>query len=415
MRYPTDIPKSKTHNLLRWSGWLFLLLLSLPLAGQERSQLEEKRKKLIREINQTTQQLDQTKKNRETAVAQFLAIQSRIDKRQQLLQTLRQEIDLTNQSIGQASAIVRSLEADLSKLGYEYGLMARSALRQKLTKNALWFLFSAQSFNDAFKRWQLIRRFQQYRQKQVRLIQDTRTTLASRLTRLETSRQEKEALLASEQQQTALLQTELGQKNSILKKLSAEEVKLAKELDTRKKEHEQLNQAIEKIIRDEMARTRQAGRKETPAKPGEKAAPESPVGGAFSDRKGNLPLPVENGKVVAFFGKHPHPTLAGVQINNNGIDIETQPGAPVLAVFEGEVVGLQFIPGYSNMIILRHGDYYTVYSHLETVNVKRNQKVKTGEALGTVAKYKNTSSALVHFEVWQEKNRLDPLPWMAGN
>ena len=134
--------------------------------------------------------------------------------------------------------------------------------------------------------------------------------------------------------------------------------------------------------------------------------------GDFKKNRGRLPKPVKNGIVTKRFGKQPHPTLPGIEITNNGIDIRTERNADVFAIFEGKVVSKQFIPGYQNMLIIQHGEYYSVYSNLENVTVKKGEQIGTMEKIGTVAIDRKSNVSEVHFEVWRDKIRLNPEDWV---
>jgi murein DD-endopeptidase MepM/ murein hydrolase activator NlpD len=138
------------------------------------------------------------------------------------------------------------------------------------------------------------------------------------------------------------------------------------------------------------------------------------VTGAFEQNRGRLPWPVANGVVTGYYGRQPHPTLQNVVVDNNGIDIRTDVNAEVRAVFQGEVVGTQFIPGYNYMLIIKHGNFYTVYSNLEDVKVKRGDQVILKQPLGRVSKDVQTNTSSLHFEVWLEKERMNPLHWLSG-
>ena len=288
--------------------------------------------------------------------------------------------------------------------------MARLAFRQKLTFGRILFLFSAHSINDAFRRLQYLRQYDRYRKRQAHLIQETQATLTVQFGELENQKREKENLLEAAQGQARTLETELGQKDQLLKSLQSDENRLLKELKQKRKAHEELNEAIEKIIREEIAKARKA----------ERAAPESAAASAaasasasFQQLQGLLAWPVANGTITGQFGRQPHPSLSGVYISNNGIDIRTDLNASVQAIFRGEVVGVQYIPGYSSyMAIIRHGDYYTVYSNLEDVAVQRGQQVNQGDRIGAVRTDPKTNAAEVHFEVWKGKNRMNPAEWL---
>jgi septal ring factor EnvC (AmiA/AmiB activator) len=204
----------------------------------------------------------------------------------------------------------------------------------------------------------------------------------------------------------------------MLKSLRSDEEKLKKDLNEKRTAHQKLNDAIEKVIQEEVLAERKKARsaealKKSPNNTPTKTPELNILTASFYENKGRLPWPVSNGIVTSYFGKQPHPTLRKIEITNNGIDIRTDHNAQVRAVFDGVVVGKQFIPGYEHMIIIQHGNYYTVYSNLKEVYVKKNDKVKIKQAIGQSSLNTKSNVSEVHFEVWREKERLNPLSWIA--
>ena len=362
------------------------------------------------EIRETEAMLKETKKTKAATLDQYLALQNQIRKRQQLINTLHEEVDYANASIHRANEVLAALSNDVARLKEEYANIIRTAYRHKINNSFLLFLFSADSFNDAFRRWQYIRQYDRYRKKQARLIIQTQEMLSRKAQQLEKALAEKEQLLASQENQQLLLNRELKDKNRILKELKTSEGRLIAELDEQQKAHDALNNAIEKVIREEMARKRREAREAAPFANGTNVPDDNiPLSNSFKGNQGRLPWPVRNGAITRRFGKQPHPQIRSVQITNNGIDIRTDEQANVYAVFEGKIAGTQFIPGYKNTVIIQHGRYYTVYSNLEEAFVTRGDVVSTGEPIGKLGKDKPE----VHFEVWLEKKRLNPVDWVA--
>ncbi len=415
-------------TILKWSKPLLsgLLLVAFVFNGaaQSRQSLEKKRKFLLSEINQTTQLLSTATKNRTATLNRYVALKKLVEDRETLISTIQEELTLTSEQVERTSDIINSLESDLERLREEYATMLRHAYRQKINKSGWYLLFSANSFNEAFRRWQYLKRYHQYRKKQARLIVETQESLTRKIALLEERKLEKENLLAEQEGQKALLKSEMEDKSRLLESLQADEKRLQRELDSQRAAHEKLNQAIESVIQTEMAasrkraRSRESLRNRKRAKSGASrtppATPEAQALSAnFRANRGKLPWPVKRGIVTRYFGKQPHPTLKRVQITNNGIDIQTGTDAEVRAVFGGEVVGRQFVPGYNYMVIIRHGDYYTVYSNLADVTVNKNDQVKTYQRIGTASVNKKEQVAELHFEVWQDKQRLNPLKWIT--
>jgi len=275
----------------------------------------------------------------------------------------------------------------------------REAYRQKKNRSNFTYLLSSASLNQIFKRWQYLKQYDQYRKRQAQLILETQKTLSNKKRQLEKAKTDNVKLLASSERQAQLLSYELGDKKRIFQSLKKDESRLKKELRTQRADHERLNLAIESTIREEVVARRKRERNNQPLN----KKPSSP------DSRESL---IELTKNFKRFGKQPHPTLRKIEITNNGIDIRTERGADVKAVFEGRVISKQFIPGYQNMLIIQHGEYYTVYSNLEEVYVSKDEQVGTLQEIGKVSVDRKSNISEVHFEVWRDKVRLNPEDWV---
>lgn len=394
---------------------ILTVFIPLLILGQSRKALEEQRNQLIEEITQTSTLLATAKKNKEAALDRYFVLQRQIKKRQQLINTLKEELVLTDASILRVDEVITFLNNDIDRLKQEYSQMLRIAYRHRKSQSFLVFLFSARNFNDAYRRWQYIRQYDRYRKKQADVIVATQKSLMDKAELLVSRKEEKQKLLSSSVRQQALLGQELKEKDSILSSLKKNEAVLATALKKQQSQHQALNDAIEKIIVGEMTRKRKEARtKEALTKTttkDEKAtgkALASNLVAQFKNNKGRLPWPVQEGIITKNFGTQPHPTLKGIKISNNGIDIETEKEATVFAIFDGEVVGVQFIPGYKTTVILQHGQYYSVYSNLEDTFVKRGEQISASQQIGKVSREKPE----LHFEIWREKQRLNPVHWV---
>ncbi|MEK7254072.1 MAG: peptidoglycan DD-metalloendopeptidase family protein, partial [Bacteroidota bacterium] len=353
-----------------------------------------------------------TKQNREATFTTFVTLQKQISKRQQLIETLRAEIQYLAQNVERTTSVIESLTSDIARLKEEYANMARHAYRQKLGRSEWLFVLSARSFNEAFRRWQYLRQYDRYRQKQAHLIVETQQSLLEKLAGAERRKVEKERLLASQQRQTTLLNYEKEAKNALLQDLKGDESRLAKDLETKRVAADKLDAAIERIIREEVERARRPERSNAAAPA---ATPETEsLSNEFKGNRGKLPWPVKNGVITGYFGRQKHPTIPSVEIVNNGIDIRTDQGAAVRVVFEGTVVGTQYIPGFEYMVIVQHGNYYSVYSNLEEISVKKGDPVNTRQNIGKVSTDRKTNTSEVHFEIWKEKTRLNPAEWVGS-
>ena len=439
----------------RYRFLLLLAVLLLPafhgIAQSSKKELEEKRRKIIRDIDATARMLKKTVANKETTYDRFVALQTQIENREDLIRTLHEEITDADSGIERNQQVILSLEGDISRMREEYGRTVRAAYRRRSVSNPLLFLFSAENLNQVFRRWLFLRKYDRLRTQQAEAIQFTQKMLADKSKSLEDSKSEKTILLSNIQVQQESLTSELQDKDQLLKTLQKDESRLKQDLDKKQSAHEALNQAIERIIQEEVRKQVEASRRPAPAKPQapvspppaatpapqpkaktQPAAPEKKTAPApavaeperpadanedqlsrgFRLAKGKMPWPVEEGFIARKFGRQKHPTLKNIDITNNGIDIRTDEASNVRAIYEGRVAGVQFIPGHDYTVILQHGLYYTVYSNLSEARVQQGAAVKAGQPLGLVSTNPITGSSEIHFELWYQKERLNPALWI---
>ena len=427
-------------NLLLLCAAALLLLPALGFA-QNKKDLEEKRKKLIRDIEITDKLLRKTTKSKETTYDRFVTLQSQIERRESLIQTISEEIAESEENIVRTRVVIASLSRDVQAMKEDYGRIVRNAYRQKELSNPLLFIFSAESLNQAFRRWMFLRKYDRYRKNQADAIAFTQSMLTKKISALEETQRKKEALLISLQGQKVTLNSELVDKEKLLKVLEKDEGRLREELQTKQVAHEALNQAIERVIQEEIRKKVEEARRPKPAaspppvtaapgKTGSSApaptksnsspeqteemmdVPDDASSIAFKQSRGRLPWPVENGFISKAFGRQKHPTLRNIEITNNGIDIRTDESAIVRAIYDGKVAGVQFIPGHDYTVILQHGNYYTVYSNLSETSLTKGSRVSARQAIGKVSTNLISGSSELHFELWYQKQRLNPTSWI---
>jgi septal ring factor EnvC (AmiA/AmiB activator) len=349
-----------------------------------------------------------------------------------LIETLNIELSSAEEGILRNQDVIVSLERDVSNMRSEYARTVRNAFRQKSISNPLLYILSAESLNQAFRRWLFLRKYDQRRHEAAAAIVATQTMLTRKVDLIKDTRLEKESLLLSMQSQELSLKVELVEKDKILQVLSKDEARLKVDLHKKQAEHEALNKAIENIIseqvrkRVEEARKKNAAPPPSPSKKPEKKPVFSPTNAekntndvtadavslGFAKNRGRLPWPVESGFISRAFGRQKHPTLKNIEITNNGVDIRTEEHSVVHAVFEGRVAGTQFIPGHDYTVILQHGDYYTVYSNLAETNLSKGDNVRAQQNIGTVSYNPITGSSELHFELWHDKERINPSGWI---
>lgn len=391
-------------NKLQYGLLLLLLATVLPvlqLKAQDRSKLEKQRKELEKTIKFTQQELAKVGESKKESLSQLELLLSQIDTRQKVINNINREIKILDGSISETEEIITALEGDLKELKQQYGEMLYYAYKNRSAINDLVFIFSAQSFNDAFKRMRYLQQYGEFRKRQAELIESTKTTLNHKLADLEKKRGEQRKLLNQQLSQRNQLKNEKTQKDELVGTLLQKEKQLNKEIKQAQKDASALTKKIEELIQKEIAERKKL------------TDYDIKLSGKFAENKGRLPMPVDQGTITKKFGQYPHPVYKEkVMINNTGIDIRTSEKALVRAVFDGEVKSVMFNPIFQNLVLVKHGDYYTVYSKLATVDVKTGDKLVTGQSIGTVYTDADNATTEVHFELWQGMNKLNPALWI---
>lgn len=388
---------------------LFFSFTAISFFAQETSdQLEAKRKQLEAEIEYTNQLINQTKKSKQLTVGELSLLNNRISQRNELLATLKKEIDLLDTKIQVNEQTVNKLSKELVSLKKEYAKVIYFAYKNQSDYSKLIYLFSSEDLNQAYQRWRYIEQVGTYLRTEAENIKNTEAVKTAELEELNQQKNEKNLLLDKENLQVSKLEQEKVQKDKLVRNLSGKEKQLQADLKAKEKESRKLQKKIEDIIARETKPKKEATGggtyKMTPA--------EKELSTSFASNLGKLPWPIEKGMISETFGVHQHPVLKNVKTKNNGIDIATSPGTVARSVFDGVVVSVVTITTTNIAVIIKHGDYFTVYSNLDEVFVKQGDKVSTKEKIGKVHTSLKGITEL-HFEVWKEKALQNPAKWIV--
>jgi septal ring factor EnvC (AmiA/AmiB activator) len=415
---------------------ILLLVLGFQVQAQtSRSELERKKKSLQKEIDLTNKLIKETKKNKNLSLGQLKILNKKLDDRKRLINAIQQEVGMLNSTITTNGQKIQELQIELDRLKLSYGKLIRQAYLTRNQQSSLVLLFSAKDFQQAYKRLYYLRKYNNYRREQALLIQASQDELNGRVKQLKTDLSTKRDLLGSEEREKKVLSEEKKEQEQTLTALQKKEKSLKKDLDKKRADAKKLDGEIQRIIEREINRERdramakskseaEAARKKAEASgkpvPAPVKEPEMRVtsetralSGKFEANKGRLPWPVDRGVITESFGTHPHPVLKGITTNNNGINIATPQGANVKAIYDGEVTGVISIPGANMAVILKHGEYLTVYSNLASSSVSKGQKVHTGQAIGVADKDDSGGKSEAHLEIWKGKVKLNPSEWIS--
>ena len=390
-----------------------LLLSASPSFSQTKKELEQKKKKLQKEIRLTNKLLKETRKNKDLSVDELLKLKSKINLRSNLIDAMSSELRLITNNINTRKEEISELANELVHLKTEYAKIIYYAFKHRSSYDKMMFVFASKNVNQAYKRLKYIQQYSQYRKGQATEIVNTQGLLKLQIETLKQTSQEKTVLVSLKEQEKQNLAIEKAEQEVIVQKLQGKEQELKDKLRKKETAKRKLQKAIQRIIEAEIRKAREAAKKAGNNSKGFPMTPEAlKLSKSFASNKGKLPWPVKQGVITAQFGKHPHPVLEGIVINNNGIDISTTKGATSRAIFEGVVSSVAIIPGEGKVVMIRHGEYLTVYSYMSNVFVSKGDKIGIKQELGLLINEAGKAKTQVHLEIWKGMTKLNPKYWI---
>lgn len=397
-------------RLLKLISFTFLVSFSVNCFGQTLEELRKRKEKTASEIEYINNLLRETNSNAKASLNRLSVLERQIKLQDVLIHNITGEIDYLDLSIQQNLKRIDSLSVAIQSVKIKYASMIRYADRNQDNSNQLLFLLASQDFNQAYKRFIYLREYADYRRHQAEKIAEYRNSIANQLIEFNKRKDEKQDLLVSKVNQTKIIERQKKQQNSVYKELHQKENELSKKLETQRRAELRLQQEIEREINDEANKVnRQSSKGKTLAFNSE----EKGLSGDFLNNQGKFPWPVQRGLITDHFGEHPHAVLKYVVVRNSGVDITTQANAKARAIFKGEVTKVVAIPGGNIAVIIRHGNYLTVYSNLSEVFVKAGQKVEGKEEVGSIfTDQSDDNKTVLKFQLWRENTKLDPEEWL---
>lgn len=383
-------------------------VFSIIAFGQKSDNLKEKRNSLKEDIEKTASEIKSTSKKRKSTLQQYQSLKKSVGTKKEMVKTLETEIEQLDIRIARQSDLVNDLQADLEILKDSYAELLRKAYRQNQSNEQFLFLVSANDFNDFIRRWRFLRQFHQYKKNQASLIQKTQTAFEAQNIILDTLKVEKMEIIAHIKDETQKLGAAIKQKEVAVKELSQKEKDLKVKLTKQEKAKGQLNSDIEAAIYAE-TKTRRTQNRSLKGKTSRTfSKKEKSLTKGFKKLKGKLSKPV-NGTIVGKFGIRVHREANNTKTESPGVDIKTTTNASVKSVYEGVVVRVFYKPEFQNIVLVQHGEYFTLYSNLKSTVVKKGTKVKKGDIIGKVGT-KNGKTEL-HFQIWNNGTKLNPEEW----
>lgn len=403
--------------------YLILLLVGLlsgtfhsSYAQKTKSQLQKEKQQNLLKILETEKIITETAQEKNNSLGELTALNQRIRQQETLIQSIKNEISFLDTDIDENNQIIHALQEDVNKLKEEYASMLFSAQKASGKADKLMFLFSSKNFDQLLMRLKYMEQYGNARKEQAEAITKVQQVLGEQVQQTEIIKGNKSKLLNEELRESDNLSGLKQKKKEIVKSLEKEEKRLRKDLDETKKAVAVLDKLINDIIREEIERAaREAREREAKAKANKKvveAAPSVVLSSSFEENRSKFPWPV-SGFVSQKFGRQDHPVLKGIVLQNDGINIQTKQEEKVKCIFEGEVRAVAFIPSIGTSVIISHGEYFTVYSGLKEVVVKKGQKVALNQEIGQV--HINTDGVSeLRFQIRKNTVALDPQAWLKN-
>ena len=389
---------------------LLVFLSYSTLMAQDKSDLQKRKQKLLEEIEFSNEVLQQTQKDKNLSYNQLKTLNQKISIRSQLIRAIQNELRSIKEEIRLTKAQNESLQIELDSLKIEYAQLIKQAYNSSRYFNRLLFLFSSSDFQQAYKRATYIRQIAQYRKAQSQSIEQKQLTLEGNILVLRKQLSIKQDLIENKRLENEMLNQEQTLQSASLAALSEKEKELKKVLDQKQKKRKKIQKEIERIIAEELRKANNTGLVNNFA-----ATPEAiALSNNFATNKGKLPWPVAKGLVISKFGKQKHPILTGVTIENNGIEIATEQYSPCRSVFDGKVSSVLVMPNGTKVVMVRHGEYISVYSNLSEVYVEKGELINTKDHLGLVFTSLQERSTIIDFQLWKGAQKLNPQSWLMN-
>jgi septal ring factor EnvC (AmiA/AmiB activator) len=378
-----------------------LVIAATSVAAQSVSELNRRLKKAEEQIAYIDKLLKKNSKDQRNSLQQLDLTKQKIKSRKQLIADMDAQIHLLENDLKKKQEDVTDLQTNLNELKKSYEELLYQAYKNRDRRLWLMFVLSSDDVGLAYRRWHYFKNYSEYINEQALKIQQMSEELHTEISSLNAKKNELAQQRSSREKEIASLQKDEADALAIAKKLAGQEKELTRRLADQRRAVQRINKQIEKIIAEQAKRDQQR-RKTTPNLP----EADRILSANFENNQGQLPWPVQKGVITAQFGEHYHPVYKNLKLPQNfGIHISTEENSPALCVFDGVVRRIFFIPAQHNCVMVQHGEYYTVYCNLSTVNVKVNDKLSRGQAIGTVFTADNT---ILDFQIWKMKDKPEP-------
>lgn len=428
-------------------GLTCILFLVIPLSAQSSrliKELESKRGELQKQIADTESLLKNTKKDVGSQLNSLASLTGQIEERKRYILAINNDVEALERELSILGRQLRTLQRDLQDKKKKYESSVQYLYRNKSIEEKLMFIFSAKSLGQTYRRLRYVREYATYQRLQGEEILKKQEQIKKKRAELLQVKTAKENLLKEREGEKQKLEDQEKQKREMVANLQKKQKGLQSEINKKRREANQLNARIDKLIAEEIERARKRAAEEarreaearkkseakegksTSASPGtetkKKAEPleaysmskaDRELSGNFVSNRGKLPMPISGPYIItSHYGQYAVEGLRNVKLDNKGIDIQGKPGAQARAIFDGKVAAVFQLNGLFNVLI-RHGNYISVYCNLSSASVKSGDTVSTKQSIGQVfSDASDNGRTVLHFQLRKEKDKLNPEPWL---
>lgn len=392
----------------------------------QQEKLEQRKAQILQEIKDNEKMLQTVRKKEKSAVNEYLIQTNKIKLKEKLINTTAKQEKLISNDMYINQVQVNKLKKELTVLKEDYAKMILKSYKSRSEQSRAMFILSSESFLQAYKRAQYLKQYTNYRKNQGLEIQSKSAQLVDFNAKLDGQRKVKKKIIVENQKERVALEVEKKEQQKLVNELKKDKNKIASDIKSKQSESKRIDRQIDRLIREAIAEAnRKAALEKAKENPGS-TAPKAPVSSSkiamtpedkvlaadFKANRGRLPWPVEKGFISLGYGDQPHPLIPSITIHNSGVEITTEDGANARAVFAGEVFSIMVLSPVNTVVMIQHGDYFSVYQNLSKVYVSKGEKVTIKQNIGKVRTSGDTGKTIIKFLILQNTTNNDPEGWL---
>lgn len=396
---------NKRFSLLLIAIMLLSVLPHLSYGQKQKTKLKSQQRKIEKKISYTKKLLSETKNQKKNTLTEYKLLRSQVQDRKMLIRSYNAEVSLLDNQINARRKQIEQLQNEIANLKEEYGALIYQSYKSRNTYDQWMYIFASEDFYQALNRMRYLQEYNNYRRDKASEILKTSQILETEIRELQVKKDERLGILVVKEKETRSLEDDSRKKAQVVNKLKSQEQKLSDQLQQQKREWRKLDKEIQRLIQIELEKSaKNKGR--LPLTPEEQK-----LSNSFTSNKGKLPWPSSRGVIVSRFGVANHEQLH-VKVNNRGVDIRCEKGSSARAVFDGKVVKVIQLPQFK-AVLIKHGEYFTVYNRLSTIYVHEGDMISTKETIGTIWTDTSSGETILHFELRKSKDAQNPEYWIS--